>query len=84
MRDMTGSRLWPLALMGWLAAYPPVDRDARAETVPGMVEPDSSRCRAAAEGERTAWLRAARQRYAGMPAEQRAALRQARRSEAGA
>lgn len=84
MRDMTGSRLWPLALMGWLAAYPPVGKDARAETVPGFEEPETTRCRAATGGERTAWLRAARQRYAAMPAEQRAALRQARRAEARA
>lgn len=82
MRDMTGSRLWPLALMGWLAAYPPVGKDASAETMAGFEEPETTRCRTSAEGERTAWLRAARQRYASLPAEERAAIRRARRAEA--
>lgn len=30
MTDMTGSRIWPLALLGWLAAVPAATRSGEA------------------------------------------------------
>ena len=32
MTDHPPNRLWPLALLGWLAAFPPQGRDAAART----------------------------------------------------
>jgi len=79
MTDMTGSRLWPLALMGWLAAFPPVSKEAAA--APRVEEAEETeRCAQGAAGQRTAWLRAARIRYAILSTEERDSLRQARRA----
>ncbi|HWL79342.1 MAG TPA: hypothetical protein VNR89_00175 [Roseomonas sp.] len=83
MTDMPGSRLWPLALMGWLAAIPPLPNDADAQPV--AVQDDTEqhgRCDDARPGERTAWLQAARARYAVLSAEERQRLRQQRGAEA--
>jgi hypothetical protein len=35
MTDHPPNRLWPLALLGWLAAFPPQGRDAAARTPDG-------------------------------------------------
>ena len=83
MTDMSGSRLWPLALMGWLAAIPPLPREADAKPVALQEDGEHSRhCGRASPGERTAWLQAARARYAALSPEERAQLRQQRRAEA--
>jgi hypothetical protein len=80
MTDIPGNRLWPLALMGWLAAFPPLARDASARSVVEPLEAarDSSDPGSRA-GERTAWLRAARDRYASLSVEERDRLRRRRR-----
>lgn len=80
MTDMTGSRLWPLALMGWLAAFPPVPKDAAAATPPVEEAEETERCAGPSTGQRTAWLHAARARYAALTAEERDSLRQLRRA----
>ncbi|ONG56203.1 hypothetical protein BKE38_06400 [Pseudoroseomonas deserti] len=79
MTDMSGSRLWPLALMGWLAAYPPETQDEQPGASPMLEEQEAERSadEAARPGQRTAWLRAARQRYAALTPEERHAQRQA-------
>lgn len=38
MTDHPPNRLWPLALLGWLAAFPPAGREAAAST-PGQATP---------------------------------------------
>lgn len=80
MTDMTGSRLWPLALMGWLAAFPPAPREAAAAAPPVEEAEEAERCATTGGGQRAAWLQAARARYAALTAEERAQLRQARRA----
>lgn len=86
MTDMSGLRLWPLALMGWLAAYPPAPKDASGETPPGLEEAEADRTRtgqaapAARPGSRTAWLGMSRARYAHLTDEERARLRAERRA----
>jgi hypothetical protein len=77
MTDTPGSRLWPLALMGWLAAYPPETQDGRPDRRP-MAEERDAAVEASRPGQRTAWLRAARQRYAALTPEERQSLRQTR------
>jgi hypothetical protein len=80
MTDIPGNRLWPLALMGWLAAFPPLARDASAQPAAEPLEAASeSGDPALRAGARTAWLRAARDRYAGLSAEERDRLRRRRR-----
>lgn len=90
MTDMSGLRLWPLALMGWLAAYPPVTKDAPSEP-PGLEEAEAERAEAlragsrpsaggATPGTRTAWLGTSRALYAGLSDEERARLRAERRA----
>ncbi|MFC3125019.1 hypothetical protein ACFOD4_08100 [Pseudoroseomonas globiformis] len=74
MTDTPGSRLWPLALMGWLAAIPQLPREAEQEASPPVLAEEARR------GQRTAWLTAARARYAELSAEQRDRLREARRA----
>ena len=71
MTDMPGSRLWPLALMGWLAAYPPDTGKDDALRVAGLEEREAEICASERPGQRTAWLRAARQRYAALSPEER-------------
>jgi hypothetical protein len=80
MTDIPGNRLWPLALMGWLAAFPPLPRDASARPATEPLEAASeSGDPALRTGERAAWLRAARDRYAGLSAKERDRLRRRRR-----
>ncbi|MXP64841.1 hypothetical protein E0493_15925 [Roseomonas sp. M0104] len=82
MTDMPGSRLWPLALMGWLAAIPPLPSDA--EHQPPAVQDDAEhrgRRDDARPSERAAWLGAARARYAALSPEERKQIRQQRRAE---
>ncbi len=78
MTDMSGSRLWSLALMGWLAAYPPEAQGGQPGRAAMLEEPEAERSAddALRPGQRTAWLRAARQRYAALSREERQALRQ--------
>jgi hypothetical protein len=76
MTDTPPNRLWPLALMGWLAAFPPGGRDAAAQT------PDTPRVEVPSPGSRTAWLRDARALYAPLSAPERAAIRRRRRRPA--
>jgi hypothetical protein len=38
MTDSTGSRLWPLALMTWLATMPALPREAEAPSPPDQAE----------------------------------------------
>lgn len=82
MTDMSGLRLWPLALMGWLAAYPPATKDAPNETPPGLEEAEGERAQAGQPrpGTRTAWLGMSRARYAQLTDEERARLRAERRA----
>jgi hypothetical protein len=77
MTDTPPNRLWPLALMGWLAAFPPIGRDAAAAPLR-----DPPRFKAGTAGSRTAWLRDARALYAPLSAPERAAIRRRRRREA--
>lgn len=77
MTDTPPNRLWPLALMGWLAAFPPGGRDAAA--APASSAP---RYEAGTPGSRTAWLREARALYAPLSAPERAAIRRRRRRDA--
>ncbi|MCQ4160959.1 hypothetical protein NON00_13575 [Roseomonas sp. GC11] len=81
MREKSGSRLWPLALMGWLAAYPPADQDNALSAIPAVEDQDGDHLvTRLGEGQRTAWLRAARARYAALPVEERRRLRAERRA----
>jgi hypothetical protein len=73
MTDSPPSRLWPLALMGWLAAFPPTGREAAAQS------PTPPHLETGAPGSRTAWLRDARALYAPLSAPERAAIRRRRR-----
>ncbi|MDJ0387632.1 hypothetical protein QMO56_05865 [Roseomonas sp. E05] len=83
MTDMPGSRLWPLALMGWLAAIPPLPGEADAQPVAVQDEAERhDRCEHPQPGSRTAWLQAARARYAALSPEERDRLRQQRRGAA--
>ncbi len=77
MTDAPANRLWPLALMGWLAAFPPVGKEAAAQTP----EPIRSRYESGTQGSRTAWLREARALYAPLTAGERATIRRRRRFE---
>ena len=74
MTDTPPNRLWPLALMGWLAAFPPAGREAAAAQ-----PPEAPRYESGAPGSRTAWLRDARALYAPLSAPERAAIRRRRR-----
>jgi hypothetical protein len=81
MTDMPGSRLWPLALMGWLAAYPPDTGKDDTLRVAGLEEREAEPCAAERRpGQRTAWLRAARQHYAALSPEERQQRHQQRRA----
>lgn len=80
MTDMSGLRLWPLALMGWLAAYPPVSKDAPDRALAELQDSETERGSEARPGSRAAWLGAARARYAALSAEERARLRAERRA----
>ena len=80
MTDIPGTRLWPLALMGWLAAIPPLPNDAEARAAPVQDEEGQDRCGGHPPQERVAWLQAARARYAALPPEERDRLRQERRA----
>lgn len=44
MTDHPPNRLWPLALLGWLAAFPPQGREAAAGTLdsPHLEQPGSA------------------------------------------
>jgi hypothetical protein len=75
MTDTPPNRLWPLALMGWLAAFPPAGRDAAAAPL------DTPRVETGTPGGRTAWLREARALYAPLSAPERAAIRRRRRRD---
>ncbi|MBO1077002.1 hypothetical protein [Roseomonas marmotae] len=75
MTDTPPNRLWPLALMGWLAAFPPLSRDASAAT-PGGAQPEAQLAGTSLSVSRDA-------RFTGAPlsASERAALRRRRRRE---
>jgi hypothetical protein len=75
MTETPPNRLWPLALMGWLAAFPPAGREAVAQPATGPAGVEAAR----APGARTAWLRSARALYAPLSAMERAAIRRQRR-----
>lgn len=77
MTDTPANRLWPLALMGWLAAFPPVAKEAAAQTA----EPARLGYETGAPGSRTAWLRDARAMYAPLSPLERATIRRRRRRD---
>jgi hypothetical protein len=77
MTDTPPNRLWPLALMGWLAAFPPAGREAAAQTP----NPSAIRYETGAPGSRTAWLRDARAMYAPLSSLERATIRRRRRRD---
>jgi hypothetical protein len=76
MTENPANRLWPLALMGWLAAFPP----SSASATTGMLSP-APQLEAGVPGSRTAWLRDARALYAPLSSLERAALRRRRRRD---
>ncbi|PHK95091.1 hypothetical protein CR162_10095 [Pseudoroseomonas rhizosphaerae] len=90
MTDKSGLRLWPLALMGWLAAHPSVEKEAAAEAPPGFEEeaegrhaaPPRGAARAGAPvpGARAAWLGTSRALYAHLSDTERARLRAERKA----
>lgn len=77
MTDIPPNRLWPLALMGWLAAFPPAGREAAAQTP----DPATIRYESGNLGSRAAWLRDARAMYAPLSATERATIRRRRRRD---
>jgi hypothetical protein len=77
MTDTPPNRLWPLALMGWLAAFPPISRDAAAAPAQNPLSYETG-----TPESRAARLREPRPLDAPLSAAERAVIRRRRRREA--